>query len=126
MKTASAYNIMCQPESQADSRLLLQDVRPERNRYRSYEIRIGQVETGRGRFYSLILSWGRVGRRKVSKTHLLQNEEELAKILKPILRIRYRHGYHIVSRSKGFPEFEILANFKKGSPLPSLQFGLFQ
>lgn len=126
MKTASTYNIMWQPESQADSRLLLQDVRPERNRYRSYEIRVGHVETGRGHFYSLILSWGRVGRRKVSKAHLLQNEEELAKVLKPILRIRYRHGYQIISRSKGFPEFEILSDFRRASPLPSLQLGLFQ
>ena len=75
--------------------------------------------------YSVVLAWGRVGSKKQRKVFLLDSMEKVDKLLKSVLRTRYRHGYQLVDRSRGFPHYAILEEFREASPLPSRQLTLF-
>lgn len=105
--------------------LLLRDIRPAQNRYRVYEIQMGSITIKEQTYFSVILAWGRVGHRKQRKIFLCSNREEVDKLLKPVLRTRYRHGYQLADKSRSFPPYTILKEFKEASPLPSLQLSLF-
>ncbi len=105
--------------------LILRDIRPARNRYRAYEIRIGSVRMQEQEHYSVVLVWGRVGYQKRRHVFLLDSLEKVDKLLKPVLRTRYRHGYQLADRSRSFPRYPILEEFGEADPLPSKQLSLF-
>ena len=105
--------------------LILRDIRPAHNRYRVYEIRIGSVRIQGQEHYSVVLAWGRVGYQKRRQVFLLDSLEKVDKLLKPVLRTRYRHGYQLAGRSIGFPRYPIVEEFAAADSLPSQQLSLF-
>ena len=105
--------------------LILRDIRPAQNRYRVYEIRIGSVRMQGQENYSVVLAWGRAGYQKRRQVFLLDSQEKVDRLLKPVLRTRYRHGYQLADKSRNFPHYPILEEFAAADSLPSKQLSLF-
>lgn len=90
--------------------LILKDIRPSQNRYRFYSILI-EVAHLANPVFVVTMAWGRVDADKRKKTVVCSSNQELFKLLKSVLRTRYRHDYKLAEKSVHFPKMPILQSF---------------
>lgn len=90
--------------------IILRSINALQNRYRAYRISITPIKTSQI-IYAVTCSWGRLSRLSRHKHFIFEDKTTLEKFVSSVLNKRKQNHYSLVSKSKFFPENNVLTQF---------------